>query len=104
MFTKFVLRTRDEIQEVRQSRDPITGFREKLVASGLADAEELKSLEKKIRADVDADVKRAKSDSEIDASELFNDVYENNLQGKIRGLTPWARHDHKKTQKAINVD
>ena len=38
-------RTRDEIQEVRQTRDPITGFREKLVASGLADPDELKAIE-----------------------------------------------------------
>merc|ERR1719191_2725577 len=42
-------RTREEIQEVRQKRDPITGFREKLVSSGLADAEELKQMELDIR-------------------------------------------------------
>ncbi len=41
----FLSRTRDEIQEVRQTRDPITGFREKLVASGLADQDELKAIE-----------------------------------------------------------
>ncbi len=35
-------RTRDEIQEVRQTRDPITGFRDRLLKSGLATAEELK--------------------------------------------------------------
>jgi pyruvate dehydrogenase E1 component alpha subunit len=35
-------RSRDEIQEVRQTRDPITGFRERLLATSLATAEELK--------------------------------------------------------------
>ena len=35
-------RTRDEIQEVRQSRDPITGFKQKLIDSGLVSAEEIK--------------------------------------------------------------
>ena len=35
-------RTREEIQEVRQSRDPITSFKDKLLNSGLATAEELK--------------------------------------------------------------
>lgn len=35
-------RTRDEIQEVRQTRDPITSFREKIITSGLTTAEELK--------------------------------------------------------------
>ena len=43
--SKLNFRTRDEIQEVRQTRDPITGFREKLVAAGLADADELKAIE-----------------------------------------------------------
>ena len=37
-----LFRTRQEVQEVRQNRDPITSFREKLVSSGLATAEELK--------------------------------------------------------------
>lgn len=35
-------RTRDEIQEVRQTRDPITLFKEKIIDAGLATAEELK--------------------------------------------------------------
>ena len=37
-----ISRTREEVQEVRQNKDPITGLREKLVSSGLASAEELK--------------------------------------------------------------
>ena len=35
-------RSRDEIQEVRQTRDPITSFRERIVSSNLATPEELK--------------------------------------------------------------
>lgn len=35
-------RTRDEIQEVRQTRDPITSFKEKILSSGLVTADELK--------------------------------------------------------------
>lgn len=35
-------RTRDEIQEVRQTRDPITSFKEKMLSSGLANADEIK--------------------------------------------------------------
>lgn len=43
---------RDEIQEVRHTRDPITSFREKMVSSGLADAEELKQIELEVRKSV----------------------------------------------------
>lgn len=35
-------RSRDEIQEVRQTRDPITSFREKITSAGLVTSEELK--------------------------------------------------------------
>merc|ERR1712079_281948 len=96
-------RTREEVQEVRQTRDPILGFKEKIVAAGLTDADELKKLEMEVRKSVDADVKRAKTDPEIGVEELYYDVYENNLQGQIRGLLPWEKHEHKKTQKALNL-
>ena len=99
----FFCRTRDEVQEIRQTRDPILGFKEKIVAEGLTDAEELKKMELDIRKSVDADVKKAKTDPEIGIEQLYYDVYEENLQGKLRGLLPWELHEHKKTQKAINV-
>ena len=79
------------------------GFKEKIVAAGLVDAEELKQMEQEIRKSVDADVKKAKSDPEIGVEELYYDVYENNLEGKLRGLLPWEKHEHKKTQKALNL-
>jgi len=96
-------RSRDEVQEVRQTRDPITGFRERLVAAELAEVSELKSIELDVRQAVDADVKKAKSDGEIGAEELYYDVYESNLSGKLRGIGPWDRHEHKKTQVAQNI-
>ena len=88
---------------MRQTRDPILGFKEKIVAAGLVDADELKQIEQEVRKSVDADVKKAKSDPEIGVEELYYDVYENNLEGKLRGLLPWEKHEHKKTQKAINL-
>merc|ERR1712150_361409 len=96
-------RTREEIQEMRQTRDPITSLREKLIGSGLSDAEELKEIEVSIKKAVDAEVKKAKADPEIGVEELYNDTYEQNLGGDIRGLLPWERHPHKTTQTAINL-
>ena len=37
-------RTREEVQEVRQTRDPITSFKEKIINSGLVTADELKVM------------------------------------------------------------
>jgi len=96
-------RTRDEVQEVRQTRDPITGFRDRLVGAELAEVSELKAIEIDVKKAVDADVKKAKTDGEIGAEELFYDIYENNLEGKIRGVAPWDQHEHKKTQVAANL-
>merc|ERR1712176_1327531 len=96
-------RTREEVQEMRQKRDPITSFRERLVNAELATLSELKGIEVDVKKKVDEDVKKAKSDAEIGVEELFFDMYENNLQGKIRGIAPWDKHEHKKTVKAQNV-
>lgn len=37
-------RTRDEIQEVRQTRDPVTSFKEKIISTNLVSADEIKVL------------------------------------------------------------
>ena len=38
----FSYRSRDEIQEVRQKRDPINGFKDKIIDAGLTSVEEIK--------------------------------------------------------------
>jgi len=40
MFSSY--RTREQIQEVRQKRDPITGFKDRVIACELMTAEEIK--------------------------------------------------------------
>merc|ERR1712001_300824 len=96
-------RTREEVQEMRQKRDPITSFRERLVNAELATMAELKGIEVDVKKQVDDDVKKARANGEIGVEELFYDMYENNLQGKIRGITPWDKHDHKRTVKAQTI-
>jgi len=70
-------RTREEIQEVRQSRDPITSFREKILNAGLTTPEEIKALELRIKGEVDEAAKKARSDKEIGLHELSADIYAN---------------------------
>merc|ERR1712054_503471 len=96
-------RTREEVQEMRQKRDPITSFRERLVDANIAELSELKAIEVDVKKKVDEDVKKARADVEIGVEELFYDMYEENLQGQIRGITPWDKHEHKKTIKAQNI-
>jgi len=96
-------RSRDEVQEVRQSRDPITGFRDRIVGAGLVTQQEVKKIEQTVKKEVDAQVKKAKEDPEIGVEELFYDMYHTCLQpGGIRGITPWDLHEHSNTQVPIN--
>merc|ERR1712212_805578 len=63
--------------------DPGTRYR--IVGAGLAEVSELKAIEAQVRKDVDADVKKVKSDTELPVEELCYDVYEENQAGDIRG-------------------
>ena len=103
IFMVYFCRSRDEVQEVRQSRDPITGFRDRIVGAGLVTQQEVKKIEQTVKKEVDAQVKKAKEDPEIGVEELFYDMYHTCLQpGGIRGITPWDLHDHNNTQVPIN--
>ncbi|XP_055533759.1 pyruvate dehydrogenase E1 component subunit alpha type II, mitochondrial-like isoform X1 [Wyeomyia smithii] len=97
-------RSRDEIAEVRQTRDPITSMREKILTNELATPEELKEIESKIRGEVDAATKLAKTDKEIPLEELVADVYAkpDNITS-IRNVIPNAELQHKRLGQAVNM-
>ena len=52
----------------------------------------LREVEVEVQKSVDEDIKIAGSDHEIAVEELFHDMYESNLQGKIQDITPWDKH------------
>ena len=67
-------RTREEINEVRAKRDPIEIVRKLLLENSWAAEAELKEIEKKIRADIEADVEKIKTDPEPNAEDLYSHV------------------------------
>lgn len=96
-------RTRDEVQGVRQTRDPINLFKERILNSGLSTADEIKKIDDEIKQTVDAAVKFCKADKEISVDELYTDVYSNNLVPLIRGLLPDQLHKHNTLNRAVNL-
>eukprot|EP00112_Aurelia_sp_Birch-Aquarium-sp1_P010962 Seg2317.2 transcript_id=Seg2317.2/GoldUCD/mRNA.D3Y31 product="Pyruvate dehydrogenase E1 component subunit alpha somatic form mitochondrial" protein_id=Seg2317.2/GoldUCD/D3Y31 len=79
-------RSRDEIQEVRQKRDPINGFKDKIIEAGLATAQEIKEIDMAVRKEVDAAVKSAREDPEPPLEDLAMHVYADGTNGiPIRG-------------------
>jgi pyruvate dehydrogenase E1 component alpha subunit len=95
-------RTRDEIQEVRQTRDPITSFREKVIGAGLVSAEELKQIDATIKKQIDETVVRSKAEPEIALSELYADIYVNEKHS-VRGTTPYTQHQHINIERPFNL-
>ena len=66
-------RTREEVQGVREHRDPITHAERDLEAMGVKE-EELKAIDKEIKDIVVGAAKFAEDAPEPDASELYTDV------------------------------
>ncbi len=67
-------RTREEVQEVREKRDPIEHFGQKLVQRGLVREDELKATDKEIRHIVNTAAEFATESAEPAADELTTDV------------------------------
>ncbi|GBG25968.1 Pyruvate dehydrogenase E1 component subunit alpha, mitochondrial [Hondaea fermentalgiana] len=78
-------RTRDEVTNVRQSRDPIELVKKRLVEAGFSTEDELKEIEKALRKEVQDALKAAKESSVPDDSELATDIY---TTGKKMGDGP----------------
>ena len=68
-------RTRDEVQKVREERDPIDHVRDMLLAGKHITEEELKAIDKEIKAVVNDAAQFAQESPEPDVSELWTDIY-----------------------------
>jgi pyruvate dehydrogenase E1 component alpha subunit len=67
-------RTREEVQSVREKRDPIEHYGQKLVQRGAASEDDLKAIDKEIRAIVNNAAEFATESPEPAPEELYTDV------------------------------
>lgn len=67
-------RTREEVDKMRQEHDPIEQVRARLIAKDWASEEELKEIDRQVRAVVNDSAEFAQNDPEPDVSELYTDV------------------------------
>ena len=67
-------RTRDEVQKVREERDPIDHVRDLLLGGKHATEDEIKAIDKDIKAIVNASAKFADESPEPDEAELWTDI------------------------------
>ena len=76
-------RTREEIQRMRSTQDPIAGLKQKLLDWEVTTEEELKGIDKEARSSVDKEVEIAEKMAvpETTPKILFEDIY-------VRGSEP----------------
>lgn len=68
-------RTREEVQKMREERDPIEAVRAQLLTHKLASEEDLKAIDKEIKDIVNASAEFAKNSPEPALEELWTDIY-----------------------------
>ncbi|KAF8886890.1 thiamine diphosphate-binding protein [Gymnopilus junonius] len=68
-------RTREEVQRMRSTQDPIRGLQKYIEEWGVATEQELKALDKEAKAEVDQAVEEAKQSPEPQSVDLWSDIY-----------------------------
>merc|ERR1719244_757762 len=79
-------RSRDEIKEIRQKRDPITSFKERVLTANLVTAAELKAIDTEVKVEIDKADKAARTDPEPPAEDMAMFIYSEGTGGQpVRG-------------------
>ena len=68
-------RSKEEIEEYKQNKDPINLFRDKLLAEGILTEDKINALDKAAKDEAEASAEFALASPFPDISELMDDVY-----------------------------
>ena len=88
-------RTREEVQRMRSTNDPIAGLKQKLIEWDVTSEDELKQIDKEARKHVDDEVAEAENMAVPDPTPkiLFEDIYVRGSEPKwLRGRTADETH------------
>jgi pyruvate dehydrogenase E1 component alpha subunit len=68
-------RAKEEVQKMREEKDPIEQVKARILKSGMASEDDLKKIDADIRVTVTEAADFATSNPEPDVSELYTDIY-----------------------------
>lgn len=80
------------MSDVRARRDPIEHVKRLLIDNDLAEAGELKAIEKEIKKEVETAIEKAKGDALPGQEAMFEDVYVATGGASARGTRPGTWH------------
>ncbi len=76
-------RTREEVQKMREERDPIENVRQLLLTGKHASEDDLKAIDKEIKKIVNEAADFARESPEPDESELWTDIYAGDVRQEV---------------------
>ena len=79
-------RTRDEVSQIRKSRDPIGYVKGLLLEHSILTENEIKQIDKEIKKDIDEATRRAKESAFPNVDQLYENTYVSNDEHYIRGI------------------
>ncbi|XP_076819241.1 pyruvate dehydrogenase E1 component subunit alpha, mitochondrial-like [Clavelina lepadiformis] len=87
-------RTRDEVKEVRQSLDPITTFRDKLLQVDMVSKDDIKAIDAQAKQHVEEETAKALASAEPDFKQLANDIYITDKPLSFRSCNAFEKLPH----------
>ncbi|XP_024430719.2 pyruvate dehydrogenase E1 component subunit alpha, testis-specific form, mitochondrial isoform X1 [Desmodus rotundus] len=84
-------RTREEVQNVRNKRDPIMLLKDRMVNSNLTSVEELKEIDVEVRKEIDDAAQFAITDPEPPLEEIGHHIYSDSPPFEVRGANQWVK-------------
>ena len=86
-------RSRDEIQRMRSTADPITHLRNLIIEQNVATEAEIKAIDKEARKLIEKETQEAEASPEPDLKEFWSDIYIKGTEPyTIRGRVPSESH------------
>jgi len=79
-------RTREEVNQMRTERDCIETLRQRILKNKLASEDELKTIERDIKKQVDEEAEFGKNAKELPTEEVTNDIYSDQPPPFIRNV------------------
>ncbi|MFH4980213.1 hypothetical protein AB6A40_006922 [Gnathostoma spinigerum] len=80
-------RTREEIKDVRDHRDPINTFKDKILTANLVSEAEVTKIEKEVKAEVEEALRQVDKAPGADKESVCMDIYHNTPPFCVRNTT-----------------
>jgi len=87
-------RTRDEVQTMKKTVDPITSFRKRCLDAGLVTVDQIKAIDKEIKKHIEEETEKALSSPEPALHEIAHNITKSAVPYKVRACTSFAEYDH----------